>query len=326
MQTLQIAIGLLVIVVTFLDFFHTTLSGNGFGFLSRWLNRTLNALILQNRNRFWFKYSGLIHLLMTASMWLCLLFFATFLIFTSGQEMVINGITQIPADGPERFYFTGYLLSTLGIGDFIPGNTTAVFLSGILAFSGFILISTGITYLLSVVTAVLKMKELAFFIVSIGEDIEEMYNFFKQQDELSSLMSDASQLRHQILSNASNYLSFPMVTYFLSRDRNSTLIVQLGRLYEVLSVIQQDWGKDSMQHAKIGTILFSIEKYLDLGLRDARSYPVNEEKIKTMRSFWLSKGYRLDISGKHDKRLSSSLRISGWDWEDIYKLCPKDEQ
>jgi len=101
----------------------------------------------------------------------CFTFCGTFIIFTSGEEMVIHGTTSLPADKTERFYFTGYILSTLGVGDFVPGNDTSRVLVGILSFTGFILITTGLTYLLSIVQAVLKKKELAFLFPQWGRTL-----------------------------------------------------------------------------------------------------------------------------------------------------------
>ena len=95
MQTLQIAAGFILILVTFLDFFHTTLSGNGFGAISRLVNRTLNRIIIQNRSRTIFNYSGVTHLLITTIVWLVLLFLGAYIIFTAGQDMVINETSKL---------------------------------------------------------------------------------------------------------------------------------------------------------------------------------------------------------------------------------------
>ena len=191
METIRIVAGLLVIVITFLDFFHTTLSGNGFGFISEVINRLLNRLIIQNKDRGIFIYSGLTHLLINTMVWLVLLFLGAFIVFTAGDEMVIHEMSGLPANNYERFYFTAYVLSTLGIGDYVPGNETSQVLAGILSFTGFILITIGLTYLLSVVQANLKKKELAFLISTTGKDVEEIYNYFKKEDGLSDLVSDA---------------------------------------------------------------------------------------------------------------------------------------
>lgn len=320
MQTFQIALGLFIIAVTFLDFFHTTLSGNGFGVLSGLANRLLNRIVLLNKDRKIFLFSGMIHLLMNAIMWLALLFSGAYIIFISGEDMVVNGTTLLPANYDERFYFTGYVLSTLGIGDFVPGNSTSRILVGILSFSGFILITIGLTYLLSVVQAVLKKKELAFYLSTLGQDIEEMFYFFKKEENLDTLMSDATNLRQKIFENASSYLSFPIVDYFLTKDRDSALILQMAILYEVLMILRQDWEKDSIQFAKLNGIIQAIEKYLDLALEKPDSGDHNEDLLRTLRSYWRSHGYVYRRNKSVDQQFTSSLGFAGWNWKNVYQL------
>ncbi|MGB7784779.1 MAG: ion channel [Salinimicrobium sp.] len=320
MQTLQIAAGFVLIVVIFLDFFHTTLSGNGFGFLSRLVNRILNRIIIQNRSRTIFNYSGVTHLLVTTMVWLVLLFVGAYMIFTAGQDMVINESSKLPADYTQRFYFTAYVLSTLGIGDFVPGNGVSDVFTGLLSFTGFIMITTGLTYLLSVVSSVLSKKELAFYISTMGADVEELYHFFKKEDNLSGLISDANNLRQEILKNASSYLAFPMVNYFLTKERESALVVQLALLYEVLVVLKMDWEVGTVQHAKICTILNAIEKYLKLGLEKPDADLHNKEKLNTLRSSWRKFGYIYKKNTEIDLQFTSSLAYAGWNWEEVYKL------
>lgn len=320
METVQIAIGFIIIVLIFLDFFHTTLSGNGFGIFSRVINQLINRLILQNRNRKIFLYSGITHLLVTTFLWLSFLVLGAFIIFTAGEEMVVNQTTGLPATKVERFYFTAYVLSTLGIGDFVPGNDHSRILTGILSFSGFVLITTGLTYLLSIINAVLSKKQLAFFISSMGKDVEEIYNFFKNQDELSSLISDASDLRQQILKNSSSYLAFPMSNYFLTKNHDSALIVQLARLYEVLMIIRLDWDKSTVQYNKVTSTICAIEKYLELGLESPEAGEYSRDKLLTLRSFWKQYGYNYNEEEFTDKQFNSSLQYAGWNWEEVYKL------
>lgn len=320
MDSFQILAGLTVIVLGFLDFFHTTLSGNGFGFISRVVNRLLNRLIILNSNRTIFKYSGLIHVLVTTFMWLVLLFSGTFLIFTASQDMVLNATNHLPATQVQRFYFTSYLLSTLGIGDYIPGNEVGKILAGILSFSGFIMITTGLTYLLSVVQAVLSKKQLAFQIATLGGDVEQLYLFYKKDENLQELLSDASSLRQEILQNSSSYLAFPMVNYFLSKERGSTLVVQLAILSEVLEILRMDWKKDSLQYAKLSSIINAIENYLTLSLEGPDESLHNQEKLNTLRSFWGNYGYQFKRNSEMDRRFTSSLQYAGWNWNEVYKV------
>lgn len=320
MQTVQIIFGLLLIVFIYLDFFHTTLSGNGFGVFSRIINRLLNRVILQNRSRKIFTYSGITHLLVTTFVWLAIMFIGAFVVFTSGEQMVVDGTTGLPATKIERFYYTGYVLSTLGIGDYVPGNDTSRIITGILSFSGFILITTGLTYLLSIINSVLSKKQLSFFISTIGEDVEEMYNYLEEQEDLSSLVADAANLRQQILKNASSYLAFPMVNYFLSKERKSALILQLACVYEVLMVVRQKWDRNTIQYDKICSIIHAIEKYLELGLEEPESGDYNPEKLKTLRSYWKEHDIDFQNDPETDKQLTSNLQYAGWEWEEVYRL------
>lgn len=321
MQEVQIVIGLLIIVFTFLDFFHTTLSGNGFGVLSGLINRTLNRIIIQNQNRKIFIFSGMTHLLVTTFIWLSMLIFGTYLIFTSGEYMVIESGTRVPADYSERFYYIMYVLSTLGMGNLIPGNQTSEILTGILSLSGFILVTTGITYLLNVVNSVLSKKQLSYFISTFGEDISEVYHFFKKENELSGLISNSSTLRQEILKNSSSYIAFPMVNYFLSKERKSALIVQLAILYEVVMVLRQDWEEESREYAKLTTIINSIEQYLKLALEKPTKEDENEDKLLTLRGYWRNYGYSYrERNEEMDKQFSASLKYSGWSWEEVYTL------
>ncbi|MFD0976152.1 ion channel [Salinimicrobium gaetbulicola] len=324
MEVFQIIIGILIILITFLDFFHTTFSGRGFGFLSGALNRLLNNMILQNRSRSIFNFSGLTHLLITSFVWMALLYWGTFIIFTAGDEMVINSTTHLPATTVQRFYFTCYLLSTLGIGDFIPGNQTSQVLAGILSFTGFVLITTGLTYLLSVVQAVLGKKELSFLLSTMGCDVEQIYKFYKQEDDLSGFVSDAENLRQLILKNASSYLAFPMVNYFLSKERDSALIVQLAALHEVLEVLKMDWAPNTIEHTKINVVINAIEQYLKLGLESPEDAPDKLDSLTTLRSFWRKYGYVYKRYSDMDRRLTASLRYAGWNWKEVYRL--KEQQ
>lgn len=238
--------------------------------------------------------------------------------------MVINNTTHLPATMVQRFYFTCYLLSTVGIGDFIPGNQTSQILAGILSFSGFVMVTTGLTYLLSVVQAVLSKKELSFLLSTMGCDVEQIYKFYKREEELSGLVSDAENLRQLILKNASSYLAFPMVNYFLSKERDSALIVQLASLHEVLEVLKMDWSPDTIQHTKITTLVNSIEEYLKLGLESPKDSKDNEDMLMTLRSFWRQYGYVLKKHTDMERRLTASLRDAGWNWKEVYKL--KEQQ
>ena len=314
----MLGLGFLVLGITFYDFFHTTLSGNGYWYISGTVNKWLSKLILTKKSRSFFDFSGLIHLLMTTLCWLVLLVGGAYLIFTSQEYMVIDSQTNVPADLMERFYYTCYVLSTLGIGNFVPGNKLSEFISGVLSFSGFILLTTALTYLLSVINSLLDKKKLAFYIYTMGSDIEELYRFFTVDDSLSTFTQKSSDVRQLIISNSSNYLAFPIVNHFLTRKRSHSVEIQLAGLYEVLMVLRSNFPEKSEQQASIDSVIRAIENNVDMGLTIADNYEYNEQELYHLRSFWNKHGEDYEQDTVKDKKIGASLYSAGWSWKDVF--------
>lgn len=314
-----VALGLVILIFTFFDFFHTTLSGRGYWYISAGVNDLLSRLILKNKNKRFFDYSGLIHVLATALTWLLLLTLGSFIINVSSDEMVINAETKRFATLGERFYYTCYLLSTLGIGDYIPGNSLSRILSGILSFSGFILLTTGLTYLLSVVNSVLNKKELALSISTLGADIEEMYVYFSME-EGESIKGKSNVLRQAILQNSSNFLAFPIINHFMTRRRSRATEVQLATLYEVMMVLYSEFPEGSIQRSEIKAILNAVETYLQLGLEDETDYDFDPDRLQEIRLFWPLRGKEYVSNPWKDRTINAALESSGWSWVDVYSL------
>ena len=320
MELLLLIIGFLILISTFLDFFHTTLSGQGFGWMTGKINRFLGRLILQNRKTFIFKYSGILHLLFTTLFWLLMLFLGAYIIYSSSPEMVITSDSKIPASQLERFYYTGFVISTLGIGDYIPGNDLSRLITTFLSFSGFILLTTALTYLISVVNTVLQKKQLAIYISTFGNDINEIYNSVITPEGANLLIRNTNSIREMIIRNSSNYIFFPIVQYFLSGKKEDALELQLVRLYEVLTVLRFQFEKGSRQALKIKSIIATIVNYIDLGLEKQDDYSFDPKEIQKHRQFWSQHSLTYPSQPRADKAINASLESAGWLWEDVYEL------
>lgn len=319
-----IAIGLVIIIFTLFDFFHTTLSGKGYWYISAKVNTILSRIILSNKSRFFFDYSGLIHVLTTAFTWLALLVLGTFIVFISQETMVIDFETGRPANLIERFYFTCYVLSTLGVGDFIPGNEISKVLTGILSFTGFVLLTTGLTYLLSVVNSVLDKKELSLTISTLGEDLVDLYKYFEMEDG-DRISKNSDSLRRAILKNSSNFLAFPIINHFMTRHRDRAAEVQLASLYEVLNVLKSEFAKETVAHTEILTILNAVESYLQLGLEDEEDFDYDPHRLEEVRLFWPLRGKEYNNNPWKDRSINAALKSAGWSWQDVYHISEKNK-
>lgn len=317
MTTLLVIVGFLILAVIFFDFFHTTLSGRGFWYISAKINSILSKIILQSSSKRLFEFSGLIHVLVTALVWLLVLIAGTFLIFISSERMVVDSNTNIPADMTERFYYTCYVLSTLGVGDYKPGNDLSLVLTGLLSFSGFILLTTALTYLLSVVNSVLEKKKMALTISTMGDDLGSLYDYL-QREQGAGLGDIGGDLRQSVLRNSSNYLAFPIVDHFLTQKKERAAEVQLASLYEVLKVLQQEFSEGSTQMAHINNNIKALEGYVGKGLEDPDDFDFDYKKLRELRKFWQTRGQSCKGDRDLDKLFNASLKSAGWSWEEVY--------
>jgi len=324
MEVLFLILGFFTLIITFLDFFHTTLSGQGFGLMTGKLNKLLGKLILGNGNKLLLKYSGILHLLITTLFWLIVLLVGSLLVFTSSPDMVVNSDTKLPAPFLDRIYYTGFVISTLGIGDFIPGNSFSKIITTCLSFSGFILLTTALTYLISVVNTVLQKKQLAIYISTLGTDINELYKTAITPQGANMIVENTHSIREMIIKNSSNYIFFPIVQHYLSVNKNSSMELQLVRLYEVLVILNYQYDKESTEAAKINSIIATIVSYIRLGVMDREDYNFEALKLEKVRKFWSQHNMIYTPRPTADEAINASLKSSGWDWEDVYELKEKD--
>lgn len=318
MELLLLLLGLSILILNFFDFFHTILSGRGFGIISKNLNKLQGKLILKAKNKMLFEYSGLIHMMVTSLTWLILLIGGCFLIFSSGEMMVVDSQTKLPATLIERFYYTGYVISTLGIGDFVPGTDFSRILTSLLSFSGFVLLTTVLTYLLSVVSAVQQKRLLAFYISSLGEDINELYQSAIAPEEFNSLLENSSSLKEKILQNSSSSIFFPITQYYLTSKKDASLELQLVRLREVLTVLSYQFEEKSGESIQLKGLLAAIQKYLQLGTAEATNEEFYPEELNSKRKFWQQHGISFRAETEQDKILTAALKHAGWEWDEVY--------
>ena len=320
MQIIFLILGLLVTILTFWDFFHTTISGNGFGPISLRINKLLARIILHARSKLLFHYSGFIHVLVYIFSLFLLLLLGSFLVFLGNGEMVIHEDTQLPATPVQRFYYICYLLSTAGFGKFVPGNATSDFFSSIYSFLGFILLTTSVTYLISVINSVLVKKELALYISGLGENISDLYHYFTVRKDSQLLIGEKGYLRQMINKCTSNLNTFPILCYFITRHQRYALILQLARLYEILLFLKTRNDTKNEDNAIIlKSMLKTIENFLKQEEGSSFIFDHDKTGLKKLRLFWKKHTGEYLEETPFDPQMNHALQKAGWDWEDVYR-------
>lgn len=318
-----LGIGILIFVVITVDFYYTTLSCNSSGFITYWFNYGINCFSPLFRNKHYKLYSGITHLFLTLCHWIFWNILAMYLINISVHEMVISNSSATTASNFERLYFTIYSFSTLGNGDLAPGSDFSRIATAVYSIAGFGMLTTGITYLLSITTAAIEKKNLATFIASMGKTPVELYHYFKVGDgEL--FKNNVGTLTEMINSHAHKHLCFPIIHYFLTQDRNRSVAIHLCSLYEALEALQTNTEDAIIQH-EIDRLILSLKWFLDIATKSSTLSHVSQSSIKGSlnRNLWKKDLPQLVDSSCWNEEISSQMKLmissQRWKLSDVYE-------
>ena len=236
MNGLALFLGITVLVCVSHDFIFTTVSINGAGPISKRLSAFIARLFLKlsiiTQRRTLLRYSGASVILSLICWWIGGLWLGFFLLLLSDQSSIINASPSSSVDTMDKIYYSAYVLSTMGNGDFIPGSSLWQIIVGIFSFSGFIFITTAMTYLISVSSAVIHKRSLAL-------QIADIMSLTEDEGRLAFLINHSNELRGMINKHTQNHLAYPIVHFFISINKNASFSFGLNNLNELLIQIQE---------------------------------------------------------------------------------------
>ncbi|NEN23816.1 two pore domain potassium channel family protein [Cryomorpha ignava] len=297
---LYIAICLLIIVAY--DFFFTVISINGAGLITSMISKGIARCFLWMNtkavNRTILRFSGVAIILALICWWLGALWIGFFLSLLSDHTAVMDASSATAAPTIDKFYFSGYMLSTLGNGDFVPGSSGWKVMTAIFSFSGFIFITTGMTYLISVSSAVLHKRSLALFIANLLYVKDE-------GDKVQAVIRNGDQLRNMINKHNQNHLAYPIVHYFYSTDETTSLAPNLARIDQLLV----DALKNNVDSNTLHPLYHSMNSYL---------HTVNGTFVKTVGTLSENENDKLADKDIRKALFKDILKSDGWD-SDILK-------
>lgn len=242
MPGLAIVLGITLLLAVVFDVLVTTLTLGGSGpltkQLSRWLwNITLRVHHLKPNHQL-LVTMGWIVLVGVAILWFALTWVGWILIFSANQDAIINATSQQPANFVERIYFTGYVLSTLGMGDYQPQGAIWQLVTALASINGFFLFSLAIAYLLPVVSAAIQKRQLAVYISTLGGTADEIISRAWNGKDLGQFDQHLIALTPLLSAMGENYLTYPILHYFHSEDRFRSLGLSVTALDEALTLLR----------------------------------------------------------------------------------------
>lgn len=268
MDVVLIAIGAVLVLLAVVDAVMTTMTaGGGGGPLTSRLGRGLWRVMLRvsgGRSSRLLSYAGALILLATVVVWVLLLWGGWTLIF-SGSNAVVGATTGTPASVPATIYYAGFVVFTLGVGDFVAETGTWQVLTALASVVGLFLITLSITYLVSVVSAAVTRRQLAQSISVLGITGPEIVLTYWSSGQLSSqFASEAQALRTQLLTTTQQHLAYPVLHFFHSRQASTSAPRSVAALDDALLLLAAGVVGDAAPGRDVlGPLQRALEHYAD---------------------------------------------------------------
>ena len=325
-------LGLAIILVVLSDVVLTTLSFKGSGLISGWLADKIWLVALALHRRYtlhsMLSYMGTAILVTIISLWTFSLWVGWSLFFMLEPAAIVNASTGEAATIMETFYFAGYTLITLGNGEYKPEGAFWQIMTLLTSTTGFFVITLSITFLLSVLPAVVSKRQLSSYIASLGFKPEDILKHSWDGSDCTSLTQHLTGLNSSVGEMAQQHLAYPVLHYFHSTNVRNALPVRIAALDEALSMLRhgvEDCRDTAAQTRPLRQTIKWFLYTLEEGFIDADDDVPEPSPLTGLAGLGLrleaAQTYREAIDNESERRklLRGYLHRDGWDWEDIWK-------
>lgn len=227
-------IGILLATAAFIDIYLTVLyPRNGKSILSLPLSKSIWALfrraanILPVQNKRLLSFCGPTIVVAIVVVWVTLyvLGFALFLWPALGSGIQASSGTT-PTDFFTAFYYSGFVFTTLGVGDLIPKSSFYQVLTVVEAAVGFAVFTLALTYLLSVYSALTRRNAFALSLhhrMAGSPNVVEMTIRLQAYGKFEGASQEISNISHELMFLLEAHHAYPILHYFRFQENYYSL-------------------------------------------------------------------------------------------------------
>lgn len=336
MHWFLLALGVLLIAVAMWDALVTTLAvSNSAGPFSGRLTHTLWSVGLRLGGDRTLQALGLALTLVVLAMWLTLLWTGWTLVFSADPGAVVVTATGEPVGFWDRAYFAGYTLFTLGNGDLRADGAVWKLVTVLALLNGLGLATLGITYLVPVATAASERRRLAATIAALGDRPDDILTRAWNGSNFGFLPQHLVGLGSEIDLLAQRHLTFPVLHFFHSRERQAAAGVAIARIDEALMLLREAVAEPArVEPSAVDPLRTSLTHFLDT-LRSAYISPAPEgpqvPSLVTLRAAGIpvvdqeTFTTRVQKLDERRKVLVALQAYDGWTWDDVWTPLNEDD-
>lgn len=235
-------VGFALILLAMVDFIWTTMSLRDAGPVTRrfscWIWSGFLTAYRASGNPGVITMAGPVILFGTLSGWILMLWLGWTLVFMSHESALMELPDMGPAGFWGRVYYSGFTISTLGIGGVAPGSSFWRVLTTIAALNGLIVITVGITYLLAVLGAVVERRQFAAHLSALGPSPEEILTRGWNGRNFDSLTSHFITLIPALLLQTEKQLAYPILHFFRAEEISRAAGPAIAKLDDTLTLLE----------------------------------------------------------------------------------------
>ncbi|BCS55636.1 potassium channel family protein [Geobacter sp. SVR] len=263
------------------------------------------------RQETWLSVFGPLSLLLLLSIWAAALITGFALLhWGAGSAVPIHGSgsTGLLTD----FYLSGTTFFTLGLGDVVPGSTTARLLVVIESGMGFAFLALVISYL-PALNQSFSSREISVSLLDAragspptASEMLRRHSYAQGMDALRQLLHEWEQWSAEFLEG---HLSYPVLAYFRSQHDNQSWLAALTAILDTCALLMAGVQGACERQAQL-TFAIARHALVDLSLvfktkpREPKENRLSPERLVVLRDILSTAGIRLEGEEASDLKLT----------------------
>ncbi|TVZ26861.1 ion channel [Gillisia sp. Hel_I_86] len=230
----------------------------------------------------------------------------------------------------EKIYYAGFIISTLGMGDYIPSRNIWRMVTDMYAFTGLILLTMSVTYFIPVLTAVIEQRKLGLRLKMLGTSPQDIIMKSWNGQDFSRILDEVQDIAGSLIKHSQNHRAYPVIHYFHNCKKNNTIILQMARLFETLYLFKNVVRKDLQpSHYDLYPLEVAFQNYIEVITEVGNMSIENKAPEWPEFNYLVSHNismeqpptdhFTIEDAFQYKRRVFLSLvKQDGWEWEDIH--------